>query len=102
MTQMTLNGKRVTLTVSEKAKLLTVFDIHEAGRLAVTSGSRENDAYVVRHDGQHSQYCPCGAYIAKCAHRVAVDMHLDEKRQEAARTAFNAVFDPHGCDLGIW
>jgi len=97
MTTMTLNGKRVTLTVSEKAKLLTVFDIHEEGRLAVTSGSRENDAYVVRHDGQHSQYCPCGAYIAKCAHRVAVDAHLEEKRQEAAYQAWanrEMAFDP--------
>jgi hypothetical protein len=85
MTQMTINGKRVTLTVEEKAQRLQVFDIHEEGRLAVTSGSTPTDAYVVRHDGQHSQYCPCGAYIARCAHRIAVDWHLEEQREEAAR-----------------
>jgi len=87
MTQMTLNGKKVTLTVEQKARLLDVFEIGEEGRLAVTSGSTPNQAYVVRHDGEHSQYCPCGAYIARCAHRVAADWHLEEQREEAKETA---------------
>jgi aerobic-type carbon monoxide dehydrogenase small subunit (CoxS/CutS family) len=97
MTQMTINGKRVSLSVEAKAALLTVFSIHEEGRLAVTSGSTPTDAYVVRHDGQHSQYCPCGAYTAHCAHRVAVDSYLDEQRQmvaESARCNFEMSVDP--------
>jgi hypothetical protein len=91
MTKTTVNGKRVVMTIEEKAALLQVFDIGEEGRLAVTSGSDPNRAYVVRHDGHRCQYCPCGAYTPRCAHRVAGDWYLEEQaalaRREAEETA---------------
>ena len=91
MTTINLNGKRVVMSIEQKARLLTVFDIHEEGRLAVTSGSDPNSAYVVRHDGHRCQYCPCGAYTSQCAHRIAADWYLEEQaalaRREAEETA---------------
>jgi hypothetical protein len=87
MTTATVNGKRITMTIEEKARLLTVIDIHEEGHMAVTSGSVPTDAYVLRHDGYRSQYCPCGAYTTRCAHRAALDWYLEEMREEVERAA---------------
>jgi hypothetical protein len=85
MTTTTLsNGKRISLTIEQKARLLTVITEHPelaANELAVTSGTIFGSAYVVTHNGKHSIHCTCGAYIAGCAHRVAVDWHLETQEQ---------------------
>lgn len=81
MTTATINGRTAVLTIEAKARLLRVLDINEEGRLAVPSGSNDRDAYVVRHNGRTSTYCPCAARTEHCAHRVAVDAHLATQRQ---------------------
>lgn len=88
MTTATINRKRVTLTIQNKAHLLTVFSINEANRLAVTSGSEPNTAYVVRHDGRQATYCPCKAY-GYCSHKQAVDWKLEAERRAAYIEIFN-------------
>jgi hypothetical protein len=87
------NGKTISLTVEQKARMLTVIEDHpdlKANEIAVTSGSRFGQAYAVRHNGRNCTYCPCGAYTARCAHRVAGDLWLEARN----RAAFNAVFNP--------
>lgn len=75
MTTVTINGKRVVMTITEKARMLEVIDIHEENVLAVRSGSDPKTAYGVQHDGTHAHYCPCKSRV-KCAHRIAVEMYL--------------------------
>lgn len=94
-TSMMINNKRVAMSVEQKARLLTVIDIHEAGAFAVTSGSNPDDAYVVRHNGRHSIYCPCNTYGARCSHRIALDWKLEADR----RAVLVADCDPHGLYL---
>lgn len=84
MTTATINGKRVSLTIEEKAKLLEVIDIGESDCLAVRSGNHPETAYAVQHDGKQSTYCPCPSR-AYCAYRMVVDWHL----ADAERTRFN-------------
>lgn len=87
MTTITLaNGRKVALTIEQKARLLTVFEIGEEGRLAVPSGSKPNSAYVVQHNGVIATSCPCQSRC-RCAHEYAVDLYLEEKRQAALETA---------------
>jgi hypothetical protein len=85
MTTTTLsNGKRISLTIEQKARLLTVIAEHPelaANELGVTSESIFGSAYVVTHDGKHSTHCTCDAYIVGCAHRVAADWHLEAQEQ---------------------
>jgi len=88
----TLTGKRVTVTIEQKAHALTVFSINEPGRLAVTSGTKDKTAYVVLHNDTHAAYCPCGAY-GRCAHKVAVNWHLEALR----RAAYTEMFDIYAC-----
>ena len=96
-TTMILNQKRVSLSIEEKARLLTVFDINEPGRLAVTSGSKPNTAYVVHHDGKHVTHCPCKS-TGLCAHKVAGDWYLEAQ----ARAVYVELFDPHCCTVNMW
>jgi aerobic-type carbon monoxide dehydrogenase small subunit (CoxS/CutS family) len=93
MTQATINGKRVALTIEQKARLLTVFDNHPdlaANELAVTSGSIRNVAYVVRHDGRHVQDCSCDAWLPRCSHAIAAEWFLEAKN----RAGYAGAFDP--------
>lgn len=88
------SGKRITVSIEEKARALHVFDIQEEGRLAVVSGTVADLAYVVRHDGERATFCPCGSY-KKCSHKVAAEWYLEAK----ARAAFVALNDP--CGLAV-
>jgi hypothetical protein len=83
-TTMKLHSRRVSLTIAQKAHLLTCFEIGEPGRLAVTSGSKVNTAYVVRYEpGQKkTHYCPCDAR-GYCSHRQAADWHLEAQARAA-------------------
>jgi hypothetical protein len=92
-TATTATGKKVTLTIEEKARRLSVIDIHEEGRMAVTSGSNLLDAYVLRHDGKVSQYCPCGAY-GFCSHKLALNWHLEATN----RAAYDALYNPNNVE----
>lgn len=95
MTTMKVNGKTVSLTIEQKARKLSVWTLEgEGNALAVTSGSKPNTAYVVRHDGAHCQYCPCqsGKFGGRCAHKVAGDAFLASQR----RAAYADMFDVHG------
>ncbi len=76
MATMIINQKRLTLSIEDKARLLQVIDIHEDCHLGVTSGSKPNSAYVVRHDGKQATYCPCGARIT-CSHMIAATWYLE-------------------------
>lgn len=77
-TTMRIQNKTIALSLEEKARLLQVFDIGEIGRLAVTSGSLPNTAYVVRFEPGHTKthYCPCDAR-GYCSHRQAADWYLE-------------------------
>lgn len=93
MTHAKINGKRIALTVEQKARLLTVFDTHPglaANELAVTSGSISNVAYVVRHDGRHVTDCSCDARIARCSHAIAGEWFLEARN----RASYAQAFDP--------
>lgn len=90
MTTATIGGIRYQMSKEMKARLLTVFDIHEAGHLACTSGSDPNTAYVLPHDGEHATYCPC-KHKGKddCSHKIAVNTYLRKQREmEAYREAY--------------
>lgn len=94
-TTATRNGKTISLTVEQKARMLSVIEEHPElaeNELAVTSGSIFGSAYVLKHNGRVTLACPCGAYTPKCAHRIAGNWHLEAKN----RAAYNAAFDPNG------
>lgn len=84
MTTATVDGKRITLSIEDKARMLEVIDIGEENCLAVRSGNHPETAYAVQHDGKRSTYCPCPSRVY-CAYRTAVDWHL----ADAERSAFN-------------
>lgn len=83
MTQATIAGVRYTMSMAMKARLLTVFGINEAGRLACTSGSNPKDAYIVHHNGKHATYCPCKSK-GECSHKIAVDCYLQKQSEMEA------------------
>lgn len=87
-TMISTTGKKVTVSIEDKARALHVFDIQEAGRLAVLSGSQPDLAYVVRHDGEQSTFCPCGSY-KPCSHRIAADWFLEAQRRAALHVMCN-------------
>ena len=93
-----INHKTVTLTLEQKARRLEVIDIQEPGVLAVRSGSDQDTAYAVKHNGRVSTHCPCGTYGARCSHRLAVNWKLESDR----RAAYHETFDPCGLSLNIW
>jgi len=85
MTTATFEGKRVRLSIEEKARMLKVIDIGEENCLAVRSGSDPRKAYAVQHDSKQSTYCPCESRVP-CAHRLAVDWKLEADE----RTRYNS------------
>ena len=97
MATMIINRKQITLSIEDKARALTVFSIDEENALGVTSGSQANTGYQVKHDGKQATYCPCRA-VGRCAHKTAVDWHLENER----RNAFVANFDPHCNTVNIF
>jgi len=98
MTTATINHKKVSMTIEQKARLLAVFALPDEGNaLAVQSGTCPDSAYVVHHDGAHCQYCPCeyGRYGNRCSHKVAGDAFLAAER----RAHYVDMFDVHGLAL---
>ena len=83
MTTATIENKKVTLSIEDKAHTLQVFEIGEEYKLAVTSGSELGKAYVVSHNGQYVTHCPCKAYTSRCCHAVAGTWHLEAKNRAA-------------------
>lgn len=86
MTQATLaSGKRVTLTMEEKAKLLCVVDIHEDGVLAVISNSDPRIGYAVYHRNFKVTGCACTGCKqhgrTACAYRLAAQNKLNEMKR---------------------
>jgi type IV secretory pathway VirB9-like protein len=84
MTTATFEGRRIVLSIAEKARMLKVIDIGEENCFAVPSGTDPRKAYAVQHDGKRSTYCPCPSRVY-CAYRLAVDWKL----QTDERTRFN-------------
>lgn len=83
-------GKRVSLSIQDKARLLLtnghIIDIGEAGLLAVRSASDPETAYAVYHDGKQSTGCACKHCKATgnkggCSYRQAVDWKLQSDRR---------------------
>lgn len=85
------NGKTITLTIEQKARLLEVVDIQEENCLAVRSGSKSGTAYGVQHNNTRATYCPCeaGKYGSRCCHKVAVNWHLEALRRELVHVFFD-------------
>lgn len=98
----TLVKKPGLLTIEQKAARLSVWalDGDEGNALAVTSSSKPNSAYVVRHNGVRCQYCPCeaGKHGLHCSHKIAGDRFLEQQR----RAEFERLFDPHCCTVDMW
>lgn len=67
MTQATVNGKQVKMTMWEKATLLNVSQIPGEPGYSVSSGSDEHTSYRVSED---CGTCRCDAY-GMCCHRIA-------------------------------
>lgn len=84
----TLNGKRVSLSVEEKARLLTVSVIPGEHAFKVSSGSKPGRTYKVTHDGRYATGCECESCGGRCCHRVAVNNRLQAERDEE-RTRYN-------------
>lgn len=76
-------GKRIALSVTEKAASLEVIDIRETGVLAVRSDSNPENAYAVRHNGKRATGCPCESRV-KCSHMFAVERYLALASDERA------------------
>lgn len=88
MTTYSLEGKTRELTISEKAALLVVsMIVGMSGVFAVSSGSRKNVVYQVRHDGHKAVSCNCAA-MGRCSHMEAVNLHIAQmEAEEQARLA---------------
>ena len=67
MTTATINGKRKSISMSEKATLLSVSQIEGEPGYIVSSGSDKSKSYRVSEDVQH---CNCEAW-GTCSHRIA-------------------------------
>lgn len=98
MASMTLaTGKRLTVSIEEKARALQVVDIHEAGVLAVRSDSDPRVAYAVTHDGRNVTSCACtGCKLygrTRCAYRIAAGWHLEAQRRAVYVETFNIYGD---------
>lgn len=87
MTTATLHGKRITLTIEQKARLLQVIDVHEPGVLAVRSANDPRLVYAVYHDGKHVTSCACTGCRqygrTHCAYRLAAFWHLEAINRNA-------------------
>lgn len=81
-TKYTLAGQTYTMSRQLKARLLELVDLHEDNVIGVRSGSDAKKVYHVEHNGDVSTYCNCPARIEDCAHRIAVDSHLEQSREE--------------------
>jgi hypothetical protein len=83
MTTGTISGRKVQMTITEKARLLSVFETSEPGKLTIPSGSDAHKAYVLSHDGHHVTHCPCDARTSQCCHTVAGNWFLEAKNRAA-------------------
>lgn len=78
-----INGKTKKMSISEKARLLTVQIIEGLpGVLAVSSGTEQHKGYQVTHNGAYTTGCNCGSFFPNCSHMVAGDLFLLEHPQE--------------------
>lgn len=93
MTTATISKKRVTMTIEQKARLLQVIDIHEAGVLAVRSNSDPRIAYAVYHDGHNVTGCACTGCKeygrSHCSYRLAAFWYIEAQRRAAYTETFN-------------
>lgn len=94
MTTATINRKRVTLSIEDKARLLQVIDIHEDGVLAVRSNSDPRIAYAVYHDDKgHVTGCACTGCKeygrSHCSYRLAAFWYIEAQRRAAYTETFN-------------
>ena len=82
MTQATINGKKVSMTVYQKAKLLNVSRIAGEEGFIVSSGSDPHTSYRVT---ENCRFCSCQTESAfKCSHRIAADWRRTEEMLAAA------------------
>lgn len=93
MTQATLNGKRVQMTIEEKARLLQVYN-YEPGVLAIRSNSDPRVAYAVTYDNNfHITDCACTGCRQHgrnhCAYRVAGKNFLHQIYRATFPSDFN-------------
>lgn len=94
MATTTINHKRVTLSIEEKARLLAVIEVNEKGVLAVRSGSDPRIAYAVYHDEKGNvTSCACTGCKqygrTKCAYRLAAHWYLEAARRALYTATFN-------------
>jgi hypothetical protein len=82
MTTGTISGRKVQMTIEEKARLLTVREAGN-GKLEIASGSDANKTYTCEHDGRHVTRCSCIAYTSRCCHAVAGTWFLEAKNRAA-------------------
>lgn len=98
MASLTLaTGKRVTLTIEQKARALQVIDINEPGLLAVRSATDSRVAYAVYHDGYNVTGCACTGCKhygrSHCAYRLAAFWFLQAQNRAAYVQTFNIYGD---------
>jgi hypothetical protein len=90
-------GKRVTVSIEEKARALQVIDIQESGVFAVRSATNARIAYAVYHNGRKVTGCACpGCKVygrSRCAYRLAVAWKLEADRRAAYVETFNIYGD---------
>lgn len=93
MTQATLNGKRIQMTIEEKARLLQVIP-YETGTLAIRSNSDPRVAYAIGYDKNfHITSCACTGCKhhgrTHCAYRVAAKSFLHQLYRATFPSDFN-------------
>jgi len=92
-TLLTTTGKRLVLTIEQKARCLQVIDVNEPGILAVRSASDPRIAYAVYHNGHNVTGCACTGckqYGRKqCAYRLAASWKLQADRRAAYVETFH-------------
>lgn len=98
MASMTLaTGKRLNVSIEQKAHTLQVIDINEPGVLAVRSDSDSRVAYAVYHDGAHVTSCACTGCKhygrSHCAYRLAAGWFLEAQRRASYVETFNIYGD---------
>lgn len=88
MTTATIENRKVTMTIEEKARRLSVREINDH-QLEVTSGSDATKKYTCEHNGRHVTRCSCAAYTSRCCHAIAGTWYLEAKNRDAYCDEFN-------------
>ena len=72
--------------VIEKAERIKITETRNPKVLKASSGTHENVAYMVEHNGTWCTRCACRSTV-ECCHMVAGDLHLALKAKQAQRDA---------------